>query len=95
MKWEWKNCPMAWRGAFRSGKDAYPIIRLQAVVDCRLWFWHSFFGFPGIQNDVNVLDQSNLFENVVSGDAPALHFVVNNNVYEMGYYLTDGIYPSR
>ena len=35
----------------------------------------------------------NLFENVVNGDAPAVHFVVNNNVYEMGYYLTDGIYP--
>ena len=39
------------------------------------------------------LDQSNVFENVVNGVAPAFHFVVNNNVYEMGYYLTDWIYP--
>ena len=29
-----------------------------------------------------------------SGFAPAVHFVVNNNVYEMGYYLFDEIYPS-
>ena len=90
MKWEWKNCPMAWRGVFKSGKDAYPTIGLEAVVDWRLWFWHSFFGFPGTQNDINVLDQSNLFENMVNGVAPAVHFVVN--MYEMGDYLTDGIY---
>ena len=63
------------------------------MVDCRLWFWHSFFGSPGTQNDINILDQSNLFEAVVNGFAPAVHFVVNKNVYEMGYYLTDGIYP--
>ena len=93
MKWEWKNCPIAWRGVFKSGKDKYPTIGLEAVVDCRLWFWHSFFGFPGTQNDINILDQSNLFEAVVNGVAPAVHFVVNKNVYEMGYYLTDGIYP--
>ena len=31
---------------------------------------------------------------MVNGVAPAVNFVVNKNVYEMGYYLTDGIYPS-
>jgi hypothetical protein len=78
---------------FQKCKDAYPTIGLEAVVDCRLWFWHSFFSFPGTQNDIHVLYQSNLFENVVNSVAPAAHFVVNNNVYEMGYYLTDWIYP--
>jgi hypothetical protein len=30
----------------------------------------------------------------VNGVAPAVNFVVYKNVYEMGYYLTYGIYPS-
>jgi len=93
MKWEWKNCPMAWRGSFKSGKDKYPTVCLEAIVDERLYFWHAFFGIPGSQNDINVLDQSDLFENLVDGTAPKVHFLVNHNVYAMGYYLTDGIYP--
>jgi len=93
MKWEWKNCPMAWRGSFKSGKDEYPSVCLEAICDERLYFWHAFFGVPGAQNDINVLDQSDLFDNLCNGISPQVHFVVNNNVYEMGYYLTDGIYP--
>ena len=74
MKWELKNCPMAWCRVFKSGKDAYPTIGLEAVVDCRLWFWHSFCGFPDTQNDFNALGQSNLFNSMVNGVAPAFIF---------------------
>jgi hypothetical protein len=93
MKWEWKNCPIAWRGSYTSGKDKVPSIGLEAVVDCRLYFWHAFFGVPGAQNDINVVDQSDFFQNLVEGKAPEVHFIVNNKVYDMGYYLSDGIYP--
>jgi len=93
MKWEWKNCPMAWRGQFQSGKDTHPTIGLEAVVDCRLWFWHAYIGVPGAINDINILDQSPLFVELMQGKAPKVTFLVNNNVYEMGYYLTDGVYP--
>jgi hypothetical protein len=37
-----------------------------------------------------VLDQST---DVVQGRAPTVQFSVNENNYNMGYYLTDGIYP--
>jgi len=93
MKWEWKNCPMSWRGSFTNGKDQVPTIGLEAVVDSRYYFWHAFFGVPGSQNDINVIDQSDLFEELTRGNAPEVHFVLNNKVYDMGYYLTDGIYP--
>ena len=93
MKWEWKNCPIAWRGSFKSGKDAYPTIALEAAVDFRLYFWHAFFGIPGSQNDINILDQSNMFDQLAQGLAPQVKFVLNNKVYDTGYYLTDAIYP--
>ena len=30
---------------------------------------------------------------VLQGRAPEVQFMVNGNEYNMGYYLTDGIYP--
>jgi hypothetical protein len=92
MKWQWKNCPMAWRGAYQ-GKEKVPTIALEAIVDHRLWFWHLFFGMPGANNDLNILDCSPLFKQHMDGTAPKVRFTVNNNNYDMGYYLTDGIYP--
>ena len=84
---------MSWRGSFTNGKDGVPTIGLEAVVDSRYFFWHAFFGVPGSQNDINVIDQSDLFQELTKGKAPQVHFVLNNKVYDMGYYLTDGIYP--
>ena len=60
---------------------------------CRLYFWHAFFGVPGAQNDINVLDCSPLFTGLLEGSAPQVRYVVNDNIYKMGYYLADGIYP--
>lgn len=48
---------------------------------------------PGSHNDINVLDQSNLFNELRAGRAPPAHYVINGRQYEMGYYLADGIYP--
>ncbi|KAL7605275.1 hypothetical protein Lser_V15G14897 [Lactuca serriola] len=44
-------------------------------------------------NDVNVLDQSPIFEDLLNGKAPDAPFTVNGNGYKYRYYLTDGIYP--
>ncbi|XP_047948855.1 uncharacterized protein LOC125194652 [Salvia hispanica] len=38
MHWQWKNCPVAWKGSYTSGhKGTHPIVILEAVADCRLW----------------------------------------------------------
>jgi hypothetical protein len=34
-----------------------------------------------------------VFEDIFEGRAPPVSYVVNGNEYNMGYYLTDGIYP--
>ncbi|KAG1439637.1 hypothetical protein G6F56_012229 [Rhizopus delemar] len=93
MHWEWKNCPAAWHGQF-IGKEKTPTIILEAVASYDLWIWHAFFGLPGSLNDINVLDRSHLFKDLADGKGPKVNYSVNGNTYNMGYYLTDGIYPT-
>ncbi|XP_010428435.1 PREDICTED: uncharacterized protein LOC104713084 isoform X1 [Camelina sativa] len=93
MHWEWKNCPTAWKGQYTRGSGK-PTIVLEAVASQDLWIWHAFFGPPGILNDINVLDRSPVFYDVLQGIAPKVKFFVNGRAYHMAYYLTDGIYPN-
>ncbi|XP_023633686.1 uncharacterized protein LOC111829242 [Capsella rubella] len=92
MHWEWKNCPTAWKGQYTRGHGK-PTIVLEAVASQDLWIWHAFFGPPGTLNDINILDRSPIFDDLIKGRAPKVKYVVNGNEYRMGYYLTDGIYP--
>ncbi|XP_048608167.1 uncharacterized protein LOC106410473 [Brassica napus] len=88
MHWEWKNCPTAWRGQYTRGSGK-PTIVLEAVASEDIWIWHAFFGLPGTLNDINVLDRSPVFDDIIKGRAPTVKFKVNNHTY-----LTDGIYPN-
>lgn len=45
-------------------------------------------------NDINVLEKPNLLFNLANGEAPLYHFKVNDNEYNMGYWLADEIYPA-
>ncbi|GJS65000.1 ALP1-like protein isoform X1 [Tanacetum coccineum] len=47
----------------------------------------------GANNDINVLDNSPLFDDLLNDTAPVVPYVVNGVGYEKGYYLADGIYP--
>ncbi|XP_033147435.1 putative nuclease HARBI1 [Brassica rapa] len=92
MHWEWKNCPTAWKGQYARGSGK-PTIVLEAVASFDLWIWHAFFGPPGTLNDINVLDRSPVFDDIIQGKAPQVTYSVNGREYHMAYYLTDGIYP--
>ena len=92
MHWEWKNCPTAWAGQYQ-GRSGTPTIILEAVASEDLWIWHAFFGSPGTNNDINVLDKSPVFDDILAGRAPKVSYTVNGRERDMGYYLTDGIYP--
>ncbi|KAL0006135.1 hypothetical protein SO802_013696 [Lithocarpus litseifolius] len=92
MHWKWKNCPTAWKGQY-SGHIREPTIVLEAVASYDLWIWHAFFGLPGSNNDINVLERSPIFSELEQGRAPAVNYSINGHEYTMGYYLADGIYP--
>ncbi|XP_042415158.1 uncharacterized protein LOC122004316 [Zingiber officinale] len=93
MHWAWKNCPVAWRAQYTRGDHGYPTIVLEAVASVDLWIWHAFFGVAGSRNDINMLNESPIFNDVLKGNAPEVNFIVNGTQYTKGYYLTDGIYP--
>ncbi len=72
MKWQWKNCLMAWRGAYQ-GKERVQTVALEAIVDHRLWFWHLFFGMPGANTDLNILDCSPLLKAILEPSSIKQH----------------------
>jgi hypothetical protein len=92
MHWTWKNCPVAWQGQYQD-KDGVRSIILEAIADQSLWIWHAFFGLPGGNNDINVLDRSPLVANLLGGEGSDMSFEVNGHVYSRYYLLADGIYP--
>ena len=47
---------------------------------------------PGSNNDINVLDASNMFANLRAGCGPSTNYTIMGSHYSMGYYLKDGIY---
>ena len=92
MHWKWKNCPVAWKGQY-SGHIHEPTIILEAMASFDLWIWHAFFGLPGSNNDINILEWSLIFSKLEQGHAPTVNYSINGHEYTMGYYLADGIYP--
>ena len=73
----WAMCPTAWRGQFHRGD---------------LWFRHAFFGVAGSNNDLNVIDQSPLFDDLIDRVEPPQSFYANNVNFKYDYYLVDVIY---
>ena len=82
--WQWKNCPKAWKGQFKSGHKEVATIILEAVASSDLWIWHVFFGVAGSNNDINVFDRSPIFDDVLQGHAPEENYTINGNNYNMG-----------
>ncbi|XP_071709040.1 uncharacterized protein [Rutidosis leptorrhynchoides] len=78
MHWQWRNCPVAWKGQYTSGHQKHPTIILEVVASYDTWIWHAFFGAAGANNDVNFLNQSSLFNDIKNGTAPFAPFTVND-----------------
>nr|XP_043632940.1 uncharacterized protein LOC122604103 [Erigeron canadensis] len=93
MHWGWRNYPVAWQGQYTRGDKGHPTIMLEAVASYDLWIWHAFFSPTGSNNDINVLNESDLFDDLLQDRAPELQYTINGEEFTKGYYLADGIYP--
>ncbi|GKD59483.1 ALP1-like protein isoform X1 [Tanacetum coccineum] len=65
----------------------------EAVVSQDLWILHAFFGVPGANNDLTVLNYSLLFDDLLEDIALVAPFLVNGVQFEKRYFLADSIYP--
>ncbi|XP_042460882.1 uncharacterized protein LOC122044658 [Zingiber officinale] len=72
-------------GQYLRSPNAHDVARLLHIGELR--------GFPGSNNDINVLESSHLFANLAAGITIPAHYVIQGKEYNMGYYLADGIYP--
>ncbi|XP_076888649.1 uncharacterized protein LOC143539130 [Bidens hawaiensis] len=78
---------------YHRGDHDGPIVILEAVTSFDLQIWHAFFGTPGANNDIAVINASPIFDRLTDGISPDISFSTNDVNYEYGYYLVDGIYP--
>ncbi|XP_040258881.1 uncharacterized protein [Aegilops tauschii subsp. strangulata] len=92
MQWKWNNCLKTLHGQYQ-GHVKKPTIIFKAVASQDLWIWHAFFCMPESHNDINVLQGSPLFARLVEKKTHPCHYIVNENGYNKGYYLVDGMYP--
>jgi len=92
MHWEWKNYPTGWKGAFQNRLYKVPTIIVKAVASYDTWIWYAFFGLPGNLNDINILDRSPIFQAMYKDRPPTCEYIVNGHKYNIGYFLSDGIY---
>lgn len=65
----------------------------EVVASQNLWIWHAFFGSAGSLNDINILNNSPIFNKVYDSTTLDSSFVPRGTEYKFGYYLVDGIYP--
>ncbi|GJR90869.1 putative nuclease HARBI1 isoform X2 [Tanacetum coccineum] len=75
MHWEWKNYPVSWQGQYGRGDKKYSTIMLEDVASQDLWIWHAFYRMAGANNDINVLDNSPLFDDLLDDLAPVVPYV--------------------
>ncbi|XP_074373865.1 uncharacterized protein LOC141714232 [Apium graveolens] len=79
-------------GKIENAKRGFPV--MLGSIDCMHWKWKNYpTSWKGSLNDINVLDRSYLFEELAEGRQPQVKYTINENEYNMGYYLADGIYP--
>ncbi|XP_071709395.1 uncharacterized protein [Rutidosis leptorrhynchoides] len=82
MHWAWKNCPYKYKGHYTRGDHGYPTIMLEAVASYDLWIWHAYFGPDGSNNDINVLNQFDLFNELLQDTAPPCNFSVSGSKFK-------------
>jgi hypothetical protein len=93
MHWQWHNCPVCWQDQFTRGTSNILQSYLKLLLLMTLGS-DIFFLVVGSNNDINVLNQSPLFVDVIRRHIPEVLFTVKGREHHMWYYIADSIYPS-
>lgn len=64
-----------------KGKEKKPTKVLEAGADYDLRIWHYNFGSPGSLNDINILEQSPLFDKMLRGEALQVEYSINGKAF--------------
>ena len=62
---------------YMGGYCGVPTIVLEAVASSDLWIWHAFFGVASSNNDINVLDRSSMFDELLACSASEVNYTMN------------------
>nr|GEU74432.1 ribonuclease H-like domain-containing protein [Tanacetum cinerariifolium] len=76
----------------RGDHEPNPFVLLEVISSQDLRIWHVFFGVSRMNNDVNILRKSPIFNDLKAGKALDVSFEANEVTYKREYYLTDEIY---
>ncbi|XP_057548071.1 uncharacterized protein LOC130826505 [Amaranthus tricolor] len=79
-----KECLTHFVDGMYQGRSRTTNVILEAVASRDIWTWHAFFGTLGSCNDINVLQRSSIFDDLLNGRAPQVQFDVNGNTYNKG-----------
>jgi hypothetical protein len=66
-----------------GGGIKHHTIIIETVASHDRWIWHAFFGVAGSNHDIDVLNQSSLFVDVIRGRTPEVSFTINGREYHM------------
>ena len=80
---------------YSTGNLEEVIKNIQVYASYDLWIWYAFLGVAGMNNDINILNNSTLFDDLIDDIAYVAMFEVSGVTYKKGYYLADGIYLRR
>ncbi|XP_076943373.1 uncharacterized protein LOC143613585 [Bidens hawaiensis] len=91
--WDWEACQVTWQGQYHRSDYDGPTIIIEVVASFDLWIWHAFFGMPGANNVIAMINVSPIFYHLINGVGPNTSFATNDLNYEYEYYLVDDINP--
>lgn len=95
----WKNCLIGQKGQYHSSRNGkLATIVAEALCDPMLYIWSWFSGMAGTNNDLNVLNSSPLFQDIINNAFSftiAVKYKIIQGIGEessLPYFLVDGIY---
>lgn len=68
--WKWEKFPKAIHG-IHAGEKGYATIWMEVICSIAPWIWHLHAGLPGSLNDINILDTSPFFADVLNNGTAA------------------------